>query len=589
MASTRPLAYSYIRISSDQQLRGDSLRRQLEASRRYADEHDLELVEDMRDLGVSGFTGANVAEGALGRFLAAIRAGKVPKGSYVIVENLDRFSRQDPHRALVPFLEMIHAGLSIVTLTDGKVYTSANLSTPDLIMSILIMGGANEQSKVKSERIGKAWSTKRKNAASRPLTAKCPPWLRLKKDRSGFEVIESKARIIRRIFDESAAGIGAYKILHRLNRERTPHLSDINGWSSSYVCKLLKNRAVLGEFQPFEYIKTMPGEPRRRRPDGDPVPGYFPAIVDEDTFDAVRAGLQSRRNRGGRKGGKFLRNIFSGFIQCAYCQSPMKFKLNGVGYLVCDHAARGVGQCKRVAWNYNDFEASFISFVKEFDLVAVVDGEAEVGRRRMMEDQVTALRGKLAAIEDQRDRTYELFLNSGHASDFVGRKLNELETKRAELATAIKAKQEELAGLEHDRIAVRDIRPLIEMMQTQDGDEKIYKLRSQVASRLRSLVSTIEIAPAGQKPLVVGSMKKLTSDQRYFFVTFVDDNTRCVYPDPDDPLKVTHQVVNRDDVIQRLDSEGKAVQTIKFRRREGSYRAYSGAASPPAGGGVRRS
>jgi DNA invertase Pin-like site-specific DNA recombinase len=42
--SKKPPAYSYIRISTPEQLRGDSLRRQLEASTAYAFANGLELV-----------------------------------------------------------------------------------------------------------------------------------------------------------------------------------------------------------------------------------------------------------------------------------------------------------------------------------------------------------------------------------------------------------------------------------------------------------------------------------------------------------------------------------------------------------------
>src|SRR5437588_1867563 len=93
---TRPQAYSYIRMSTDVQLKGDSLRRQLEKSRAYAESHNLELVEDFRleDLGVSAFKGANADNGALGKFLEAVRANAIQKGSYLLVESLDRLSRQ---------------------------------------------------------------------------------------------------------------------------------------------------------------------------------------------------------------------------------------------------------------------------------------------------------------------------------------------------------------------------------------------------------------------------------------------------------------------------------------------------------------
>jgi DNA invertase Pin-like site-specific DNA recombinase len=77
----RARAFSYVRMSTPGQLLGDSLRRQLEASRTYASTHGLELVEEpLQDLGVSAYKGANVSEGSLGRFLDAVRSGKVPTG-----------------------------------------------------------------------------------------------------------------------------------------------------------------------------------------------------------------------------------------------------------------------------------------------------------------------------------------------------------------------------------------------------------------------------------------------------------------------------------------------------------------------------
>ena len=60
-APSRPRAYSYIRMSTDMQLKGDSLRRQLEASTKYAATNGLDLIADDRlhDIGVSAFKGDN--------------------------------------------------------------------------------------------------------------------------------------------------------------------------------------------------------------------------------------------------------------------------------------------------------------------------------------------------------------------------------------------------------------------------------------------------------------------------------------------------------------------------------------------------
>ena len=101
------VAYSYIRMSSGQQIKGDSLRRQLEMSRAWADANSITLDESLRDIGVSAWKGKNRREGALGRFLEMVERGQIRRGSYLLVESLDRLSRDQVLEALSLFLEII--------------------------------------------------------------------------------------------------------------------------------------------------------------------------------------------------------------------------------------------------------------------------------------------------------------------------------------------------------------------------------------------------------------------------------------------------------------------------------------------------
>src|SRR6266581_6112762 len=105
-----PRAYSYVRMSTKVQSKGASKARQLEDSARYAAEHGLELVreeEAYEDIGVSAFKGQNVQSGALGRFLKAVRERKINPGSYLLVESLDRLSRQSPFDAANMMREIV--------------------------------------------------------------------------------------------------------------------------------------------------------------------------------------------------------------------------------------------------------------------------------------------------------------------------------------------------------------------------------------------------------------------------------------------------------------------------------------------------
>ena len=169
-AAERPRAYSYIRMSTELQLKGDSLRRQLAASEAYAATNGLDLVADNRlqDIGVSAFKGANVADGALGIFLNAVKAGKVPRGSFLLVESLDRLSRQPVSKSLTLFLSIINAGVNIVTLTDNRIYTEGQSELQDLLISLVVMSRAHDESQTKSRRIGAAWANKRAHASTNP-------------------------------------------------------------------------------------------------------------------------------------------------------------------------------------------------------------------------------------------------------------------------------------------------------------------------------------------------------------------------------------------------------------------------------------
>jgi DNA invertase Pin-like site-specific DNA recombinase len=386
-------AYSYLRMSTDLQLKGDSRRRQLEASRAYAEAHGLELAEgsELEDIGVSAFKGANVREGALGRFLEAVRSGLIKPGSYLLVESLDRLSRQELLAAQSLFLSIIQAGINLVTLTDGRVYRAGTNDLGDLIVSLVIMSRAHEESQTKSLRLSAAWKNKRASATSlKPMTKWCPAWLELAPDRTGYVPIPERVEAVLQIFNDSAAGIGIYRIAGRLNESKTATFNKSNGWHQSYVAKILSNRAVLGEFQPGVRRNG------KRVLEGEPVKNYFPAIIEEELFYRAQHGRSQRRvNGAGRKGIAFT-NLFSGLATCAYCKSPMVFENKGLGakggnYLVCSDARRRLG-CQSVRWRYRDFEASFLAFVQEIDFADIVDGEQTKERGRLAAEITAVIR-----------------------------------------------------------------------------------------------------------------------------------------------------------------------------------------------------
>ncbi|MDP3689879.1 recombinase family protein, partial [Bradyrhizobium sp.] len=454
-ALPRTKAYSYIRMSTDLQLKGDSLRRQREASQRYADRYGLQLVEefDLQDIGYSGYDGENIASGSFGRFLKAVRAGEIEKGSYLLVESFDRMSRQEPMRALKPFMEIVEAGLVLVTLDDERVF-SGKISFEDLIISIAKMSRANEESVRKSDRLSKAWQNKRKEAGTKKLTARCPSWLRLLDGREAFEIIEDRARIVRRMFDEAVAGLGAYSIVRRLNDDGIPTFAGKAGWQTSTVNKIIGSKSVIGEFQPSRMVNG------KRSPEGDPRKGYFPRIIDDEKFYAAQRGRLERRTAGtaDRKGsggakGKRLSNLFSKLAVCDNCASPMQYQNKGAppkgqSYLVCSNAIRKHGCHVAARWRYDHFETMFLSFVEKLDLASIVSTEQQDSKQNDLSRQLESLAGRERSIEGDLERLLAVLKEGNQTSDFLARKFAEAEAELGRVKSGKVKVQAELAALE---------------------------------------------------------------------------------------------------------------------------------------------
>lgn len=106
-----PIAYSYMRFSSEKQAKGDSFRRQEELVKDYLESHpeiELDTSLSLRDAGTSAYKGLHAKKGALGVFIRLVDDGKIEKGSYLLVEHFDRLSREEILKAQTQFLQLIN-------------------------------------------------------------------------------------------------------------------------------------------------------------------------------------------------------------------------------------------------------------------------------------------------------------------------------------------------------------------------------------------------------------------------------------------------------------------------------------------------
>lgn len=440
-------AYSYIRFSLKRQLQGGSLTRQQENVLTYCDEHNLQLDNDLsfQDLGKSGYTGANLStEAGLSLFIKACEEGLVQKGGVLIIENFDRLTRQTVNVAVKLFLSLLEH-VDIVTLHDKKRYTK-DVDMADLILAILIMSRAYEESETKSKRMRHQWDKKRENASKVKLTKFCPFWLTLSDDRTHFIVDESRVTDVKHVFQLSIDGLGQSKIAEQLNKEGIPSARG-GTWASSSVRELLTNKMVLGHYQPKLRREG------KTTPVGDVVPDYYPQVISEEMYYKSASSRNERKNAGSSKGGRrgdSFNNLLQGVAKCGKCGSPLHFVQKGKrkpntkpqNYLVCYKAKVGRG-CKYTSYRYEEAEQQILAMSYRLNSSYFSDPFLKPPERNEQE----TLEAKQAKLDDL-ESNYEAYLGmvTDYTSDVTKRKVQQFTTEITKQKEEIDNFQTETSG-----------------------------------------------------------------------------------------------------------------------------------------------
>lgn len=279
-----PIAYSYKRFSSDAQEGNDSIRRQTAAATKFIEDHpELELVLDttlsLTDAGVSAYKGKNLKQGALGVFMDAVRDDLIKPGSWLLLESLDRFTRQSVNIAANELLSLINRGIVVVTLHNQTIYREEDFSGTEglvnLLGALIAMQGHHAEQVTKGKRVAAAWKNNYSKAAAGHVVTKIVPfWLEVNSERTGFNVLEDKASIVREIYQRRAAGEGKTKIANDLTARGVPTSKGRSSiWHPSAVAKLLASDTPAGVLV-NKY--------------GERFDGYYPVVVDPALFQVVR-------------------------------------------------------------------------------------------------------------------------------------------------------------------------------------------------------------------------------------------------------------------------------------------------------------
>ena len=194
---------TYARFSSVGQKDGTSIERQVELAEAYAKAKGWSISEIITDEGKSAFHAAHKRKsGGLGRIFERVKSGDVGAGDVLIVESVDRLSREDVMTALDSFLELMTSGLTVVTTMDGRELNKSNYTSQwsDIIVLIAKMAAAHEESAKRSERGLDIWKRRRARAV---LTCRHPAWFN-----EDGSINPYKAKVVREVFAMAINGHG---------------------------------------------------------------------------------------------------------------------------------------------------------------------------------------------------------------------------------------------------------------------------------------------------------------------------------------------------------------------------------------------
>ncbi len=544
--------YSYLRFSDPRQAAGSSADRQIQYAARWAAEHQLQLDEtlSLRDEGLSAYHQRHVRQGALGAFLAAVEAGQIAEGSVLIVEGLDRLSRAEPIQAQAQLAQIVNAGITVVTASDGKEYNREQLKANpmDLVYSLLVMIRAHEESDTKSKRVRasiirqiQGWQAG--TFRGRIVNGKDPQWLEW--DGQAWRLIPERAAAYRIALDMYKAGHGARPVLEHL-AAKGMKLVDKGLPHTTNFYRIIRNPALYGT--------------RLMEVDGEEfaLEGYYPALITKAEYDEIQTAVGDRLKAGTTP---IYQSVITGMkiTRCGYCGSALtgqnltrKKREDGMphnGHRRLQCVAKGrldtracpvLGSCSVVP-----IENAIMDYCSDqMNLSALLDNSDQTTPIR---NELAAARAEIEKLEAQLNKIADTLIESGDAAA-----------------------------------------PRILVQRMRDTEAQLDKKRSQLASLEHALAQAtqrqMQPAQASQWAALVEGVKSLDPDARLMAKKLVADtfDKIIVYTNGLRPVSGRKKADNAPPIDLVLIPKGGAPRTLRINRTTGAWVAGEDATTPPS-------
>lgn len=254
------------------------------------------------------------------------------KYDILVVKDFSRFSRRNS-RGLVELEDLRDAGLRIISIGDG-----IDFPNDDDWVKIQFQFLMNEMPVTDTSRKVRS-VVKRRQEDGRWICA--APYGYIVNKQQEFEVVPTEAEIVRNIFALYISGWGYKRIANYLTDEgiptprmaertrreaegETPTRKVKNEWAIITVQGIIDNDFYIGTLRQGKYArrKINGADVKQDASDHKVFEHHHQEIIDYRTFATARA-LREERSTSHYRGVKINDNVYSGFLFCGDCGSPM--------------------------------------------------------------------------------------------------------------------------------------------------------------------------------------------------------------------------------------------------------------------------
>ena len=366
------------------------------------------------------------------------------KYDILIVKDFSRFSRRNS-RGLVELEDLRDAGVRIISIGDG-----IDFPNDDDWLKIQFQFLINEMPVTDTSK--KVRNVIRRRQADGEWLCAAPYGYIINKRRE-FEIVPTEAEIVRKIFElYNKDGWGYKKIANYLTDQGipTPRMSEqmrkeADGqeykrqvkaaWAIVTVQGILDNDFYIGTLRQGKYTRAKINGKDVRRDDGEQIviENHHQPIINYRTFATTRA-LREKRSRNNYRGVKINDNVYSGFLECGDCGSPM-FSMSRSdlkpAYTCGTYHRRGLKGCTSHHIRVDKLDELLKSYV-----------------RKLMENSASMLEQLNRDLARENDEIAETEQSADHLAEVLDELMEEMKVTKRQRIREIMKKPEKEAEIE---------------------------------------------------------------------------------------------------------------------------------------------